>query len=271
MIELDLQLPRLFADGRGELRIQLSLESHSLTALYGASGAGKTTLLRLLAGLETPVLGRIVVDGDTWLDTSSKINVPVQQRSIGFVFQDSALFPNMTVRENLAYAAASPKDALIDELLQKIGLESLSHRKPDALSGGQRQRVALARALVRRPKVLLLDEPFASLDATTAQSLREVLMSLHQQAQTTTLLVTHNQEDIRQLADRKVELERGQIKADENKAPEPTPVWGVITKLDRENGYLETDTMQIRLSASAPWPNDLKVGDEVSLSWKRRI
>lgn len=271
MIELDLQLPRLFADGRGELRIQLSLESHSLTALYGASGAGKTTLLRLLAGLETPVSGRIVVDGDTWLDTSSKINVPIQQRSIGFVFQDSALFPNMTVRENLAYAAASQKDALIDELLQKIGLESLAHRKPDALSGGQRQRVALARALVRRPKVLLLDEPFASLDATTAESLREVLMSLHQQAQTTTLLVTHSQEDIRQLADRKIELERGRVKTDEENRPNPAPVDGRITHIDYENRCIETATVQIRLSASAPWPNDLKVGDEMSLSWKRRI
>jgi molybdate transport system ATP-binding protein len=271
MIELDLTLPRIFADGSGELQLRLSLETNSLTAFYGASGAGKTTLLRLLAGLETPVSGRIVVDGETWLDTSQRINVPVQKRSIGFVFQDAALFPNMTVRENLAYAAFSPKDAFIDELLELIKLGSLGARKPDGLSGGQRQRVALARALVRRPKVLLLDEPFASLDATTAQSLREVLGHLHQQFQTTTLLVTHSQEDIRQLADRKVEIERGRVKVDEVKGPESAPISGIITKLDRENGYLETDTMQIRLGASAAWPNDLKVGDEVSLLWEKRI
>jgi molybdate transport system ATP-binding protein len=99
--------------------------------------------ITLAAGLETPVSGRIVVDGETWLDTSQRINVPVQKRSIGFVFQDAALFPNMTVRENLAYAAFSPKDAFIDELLELIKLGSLGARKPDGLSGGQRQRVAL--------------------------------------------------------------------------------------------------------------------------------
>lgn len=270
MIEIDVRLSRLFADGHGEVCVQLSLETHSLTAIYGVSGAGKTTLLRLLAGLETPISGHIVVGGETWLDTSKKINIPIQKRSIGFVFQDTALFPNMTLRQNLKYAATFPKDPFIDELLQLIDLERLSDRKPDVLSGGQRQRVALARALVRRPKVLLLDEPFSSLDAATAQGLREQLLKLHRLTQTTTLLVTHNQEDIQQLADRKIEIECGRVKTDKKNEASPVPLWGIITKVDYENGYIETDKVQVRFNPTESWPNDLKVGDEVSLCWQKR-
>lgn len=246
MIEMDVRMSRLFAEGPGQLRVQLSLEKHSFTAISGVSGAGKTTLLRILAGLTPPTEGRITVEGEMWLDTTQKVNKPVQQRSIGFVFQDIGLFPNMTVRENLSYAASDKKDPFIEELLAMVGMESLAHRKPDGLSGGQRQRAALARALVRRPKLLLLDEPFSALDTATSQLLREQLLLLHRHVQTTTLLVTHNPEDIRQLADRQIELEQGQIVIDEKKRERALPQYETVINIDSENGLIETEHLLIQ-------------------------
>ena len=274
MIELNVRMPRLFAEGPGQLEVQTSLEVRSFTAVYGPSGAGKTTLLRILAGLIQPDKGCIVVDGEIWLDTAKRKNRAVQERAIGFVFQDTALFPNMTVRENLTYAAANRKDPFIDELLHLIGLESFVDRKPDTLSGGQRQRVALARALVRRPKVLLLDEPFSSLDTATAQLLREQLLKLHHYAGTTTLMVTHSQEDIQQLADRKIGMEQGRIQADD-KVPAITAQNASVTEsilyVDQEKQLIETANFQIiskNDSAQNVW-NNINSGDELEITLKK--
>jgi molybdate transport system ATP-binding protein len=195
--------------GSMELAVDLRLDRGSFTAIQGPSGSGKTTLLRILAGLEE-ARGRIVVAGERWLEEERAL--PPQRRSIGFVFQEYALFTNMSVRENLLYAAADP--ALAERLLEMTGLEALADRHPGTLSGGQRQRVALARALMRRPKLLLLDEPLSALDPAMRRQLQEEILRLHREFGTTTLMVSHDPSEIYRLADRAVRLERGRVVED---------------------------------------------------------
>ncbi|GAB4038940.1 ATP-binding cassette domain-containing protein [Spirosoma jeollabukense] len=276
MIHIDLVMPRLFAEGTGALQLQLALTPGSLTAVVGPSGSGKTTLLRVLAGLETPPTGRIDIIGAIWFDTSQQINLPPQQRSIGYVFQDTALFPNLSVRENIQYAAPAGQRQLVDELIDSTGLTSFVDKKPTALSGGQRQRVALARALVRRPKLLLLDEPFAALDPAAAQTLRQVLLDLHRTWGTTTLLVSHHDVDVQALADRVIRLVQGQIQADYNNvAPHSTtsPLGERIRRIDFDEAHqqwvIETETTELR-SANPAW-GQLNVGDLIELSWTPKV
>nr|WP_128544401.1 ATP-binding cassette domain-containing protein [Larkinella soli] len=211
-IQLRAWMPLQFATGPGDLQVDLTFETGSLTGLYGPSGSGKTTLLRILAGLATPQAGFLSVDGEVWLDTERRIDRPAQQRRVGMVFQDAALFPNMTVLENVRYATENKRDDMVDELLELAGLQGLAGRKPATLSGGQRQRVALIRALARRPGLLLLDEPFSALDRETRQQLLADLVRLHRRFGTTTLLVSHQQEEIFRTADRLVEMEQGRVR-----------------------------------------------------------
>lgn len=267
MIEFDLVLPRLFSEGTGALSVQLALQTGSLTALTGPSGSGKTSMLRLLAGLDKPTKGRIAVDGETWLDTEQRVNLTPQQRSVGYVFQDSALFPNMTVRENVTYAAPAGQAERVAELIDATGIRPFADQKPGRLSGGQRQRVALARALVRRPQLLLLDEPFAALDADSAQALRTVLLKLHRQWGTTTLLVSHYDADVRTLADRVVQLQQGHVVRD-------MPVTDSPARLDEridairfddltQQWVIDTATSQLR-SSNPDWQR-FSVGDHIRI------
>ncbi|OIN61063.1 sulfate/molybdate ABC transporter ATP-binding protein [Arsenicibacter rosenii] len=260
MIDVQLTYPRLFSEGAGMLAIKLQVPEKQLVAVVGASGSGKTTLLRLLAGLEKPQSGAITVQGQTWLDTAARISLPPQKRSIGFVFQDSALFPNMTVLENIRFAAAG--SPLISSLIESVGLQPFIHQKPDKLSGGQRQRVALARALVRRPQVLLLDEPFAALDESSGAELRQTLLHLHQAWGTTTLLVSHHADDVRTLADRVIRLEYGKIISDVP-VPLKTASQEIIRTLtfdhDTQTWVIGTDTTLLR-SSNPVW-GQYKPGD----------
>lgn len=262
-------MPRLFAEGASELQVQLDLESTSLTALVGPSGSGKTTLLRLLAGLESPGTGSIVVNEAIWLDKSKGINWTPQQRSIGYVFQDTALFPNMTVRENIQFAAPTGQKTLVDELIDSTGLETFVNQKPIRLSGGQRQRVALARALVRRPQLLLLDEPFAALDEEASQILRQVLLQLHQKGGTTMLLVSHHEVDIQAMADRVVQLVQGRIQSDKriNDRAATSSLQERITYIYFDNAcqqwVVETATTQLK-SANPSWASR-QVGDLIRI------
>lgn len=181
--------------------------------LFGPSGAGKTTLMRMIAGLETPDGGLIKVNGEVWFDSSKKINLPPQKRSIGFVFQDYALFPSMSVRENLLFAAENAQQRHnVDELINLVELSQLSNRRPASLSGGQKQRVALARALVRHPKILLLDEPLSALDPTMRSKLQDELSLIHSRLGVTTLLVSHDIAETVKLSDRLAQIESGHIK-----------------------------------------------------------
>ncbi len=195
--------------------IDLGVEKGELIALLGPSGSGKTTLLKIIAGLEWPDAGRLVVDGADWLQLAA------QDRRIGFVFQHYALFPHMTVRDNLAFGltvrprAERPGKALIaakvDELLHFLQIAHLAGRYPAQLSGGQRQRVALGRALAIEPAVLLLDEPFGALDAAIRRDLRRWLRGVHDSTGSTTIFVTHDQEEAFELADRVVVMGEGRI------------------------------------------------------------
>jgi sulfate transport system ATP-binding protein len=191
--------------------VTLEVPEGSLTALLGPSGSGKSTLLRIIAGLETPDEGTIMIDGT---DVS---HVIPQKRGIGFVFQHYAAFTHMTVRENVAFGLRirkRPKDeiaARVDELLALVGLTKWAEQRPSQLSGGQRQRMALARALAVQPKVLLLDEPFGALDATVRAELRRWLRRLHDEQHVTTVLVTHDQEEAMEISDRIAVMSAGKI------------------------------------------------------------
>lgn len=195
--------------------IDLNVEQGELIALLGPSGSGKTTLLKIVAGLEWPDAGSLSVDGADWLQ------VAAQDRRIGFVFQNYALFPHMRVRDNVAFGlkvrrrAERPGrnviDAKTDELLEFLQIAHLADRYPSQLSGGQRQRVALGRALAIEPKILLLDEPFGALDAAIRRDLRRWLRGVHEATGSTTIFVTHDQEEAFELADRVVIMGEGQI------------------------------------------------------------
>lgn len=200
------------AEGPLKAHFELEIRDGEFLTLFGSSGAGKTTLMRLIAGLERPDSGIIEVDGDVWFDSAKKINLPPQKRSIGFVFQDYALFPTMSVRDNLLFAAESAEQRRnVDELLELTELTNLAHRLPATLSGGQKQRVALGRALVRHPKILLLDEPLSALDPTMRQKLQDELALIHARLGVTTLLVSHDISETVKLSDRLASVELGRI------------------------------------------------------------
>lgn len=270
MIHLDINMPRLFAEGATDLAVAFDLTPGSLTALVGPSGSGKTTLLRVLAGLEKPHRGRIDVNGTVWLDTEQGIHQPPQQRSIGYVFQDTALFPNMTVAENIRYAAPRHQQALVDRLIRETGLEPFVDQKPAVLSGGQRQRVALARALVRQPTLLLLDEPFVALDPVASQQLQEVVLSIHRAWGITTLLVSHYDTDVQTLADRVIRLVQGRVQTDHLLSkPDARPQMERIKHIEfndqLQQWVIDTDTIQLR-SANPDWAQ-LRVNDLIRVSW----
>jgi sulfate/thiosulfate transport system ATP-binding protein len=191
--------------------VSVDIAPGSLTALLGPSGSGKSTLLRVIAGLEVPDAGTVV------LEDRDVTNLPPQRRDIGFVFQHYAAFKHLSVRENIAFGLKVRKrpkaeiKAKVDELLGIVGLAGYQERYPSQLSGGQRQRMALARALAIEPKLLLLDEPFGALDANVRSELRAWLRRLHDEVHVTTVLVTHDQEEAMELADRIVVLNEGQI------------------------------------------------------------
>jgi molybdate transport system ATP-binding protein len=215
VIRIDVHKQLLTADGPMELAIRADIGAGEFVTLFGQSGAGKTTLLRMLAGLTEPDRGSIAVAGETWHDSARAIRRPPQQRDIGFVFQDYALFPNLSVRGNLEFALVRRQDrALVDELLDLTGLGSLQHRFPAELSGGQRQRVALARALARRPRILLLDEPLSAIDAETRLRLQDELLKLHRAFRLTTVLVSHDLGEVFRLSDRVLAIERGNLVRD---------------------------------------------------------
>ena len=191
--------------------VSLDVETGSLVALLGPSGSGKSTLLRLIAGLEEADAGRIWITGEEATSRS------VQERQVGFVFQHFALFKHRTVRQNVAFGLELrgwKSEAIrrrVDELLELVQLQGFGNRYPSQLSGGQRQRVALARALAVQPRVLLLDEPFSALDAKVRKELRAWLRNLHDEMHVTTVIVTHDQEEAMEVADRIVVMNHGKI------------------------------------------------------------
>lgn len=206
MINININKPLHGSNGVMELNINLSIQSGDFVALSGVSGSGKTTLLRILAGLEE-AHGMLQVGDEFWL--KEKFFLPPQKRKIGFVFQEYALFPNMSVEENLLYVC---KDyALAKHLLDMTHLSELAKRMPNSLSGGQKQRVSLCRALMNRPKILLMDEPLSALDPAMRTKLQNEILTFHKEFGTTTIMVSHDPSEMYRLSNRVIVLNNGKI------------------------------------------------------------
>jgi len=191
--------------GQQVLRVNRQFATGSITKIYGPSGSGKTTFLKALAGLITPEKGIIRVDAVSWFNAGAKINVPAQKRNTGFVFQQYALFPNMTVKQHLEYATTD--EAWIKRLLLLGKLDTLQEHKPDYLSGGQQQRLAILRALATKPQILLMDEPFSALDAKMKMELIMELKTVIKELNITTLIVSHNPQELDGWADEEMVFE----------------------------------------------------------------
>ncbi|MGI4863889.1 MAG: ATP-binding cassette domain-containing protein [Janthinobacterium lividum] len=266
MIDFHLTKALHTAAGPRTLDVALTLAPGELVALSGPSGAGKTTLLRMLAGLTRPDSGFLKVQSQIWYDHAQRQWLPPQRRPLGFVFQDYALFPNMTVRENLAFAAEGQLDArrITDELLELLELTELAPRRPAALSGGQQQRVALARALARRPRLLLLDEPLSALDLPTRLRLQGALAEIHQQFELTTVLISHDPAEIARLADRVVELDLGQVL----RVGPPVAVTAPATVVGRVLAVLPGGRLRVQLSGGAEIEvgGTAEAGEEIALT-----
>ena len=202
---------KTFSDYKASDNVSFGIEKGKLIALLGPSGSGKTTILKMIAGLETPDSGDIIIDGKVVND------IPASKRNIGFVFQNYALFRYMTVYENIAFGLRVKKmdkkviDERVKELISLIGLEGLEKRYPNQLSGGQKQRVAFARALAPNPQLLLLDEPFAAIDAKVRKELRSWLKGMIEKLGVTSIFVTHDQEEAIEVADEIIVTNLGRI------------------------------------------------------------
>ncbi len=209
MVKIDITKMLQGSEGAMELDVDITVEEHAFVALAGQSGSGKTTLLRILAGLERGK-GAISVSGDVWQD-SKRLLAP-QKRGIGFVFQDYALFDNMSVEQNLLYVNSDKE--LAKHLLSLTELSELKKRLPTSLSGGQKQRVSLCRAMMRRPKLLLMDEPLSALDPEMRTKLQHDILTLHKEFGTTTIMVSHDPSEIYRLAERVIVLDQGKVVQD---------------------------------------------------------
>jgi molybdate transport system ATP-binding protein len=205
---------KMLHTARGPQKFDLAFEVRQgeILAISGPSGAGKTTLLLILAGLTATAGGHITVGDETWLDSERHIHLPTRHRSIGFVFQDFALFPNLTVRQQLEFALPkNPDKHIVGELLELMDLEALQYQRPSLLSGGQQQRAAIARAIARKPRLLLLDEPLSALDDEMRHKLQDYILKARQRYDMTILLVSHHLPYIFRLADSVILLDQGRI------------------------------------------------------------
>jgi len=205
MISINIEKKLKAYSGQQWLKVNREFTDGSIIKIYGPSGAGKTTLLKIIAGLVSPEKGIIKVDDTIWLDTSTKTTLSPQKRMVGFVFQNYALFPNMTVREHLEYATKD--EEWINRLLTLGKLETLTTHKPEHLSGGQQQRLAILRALAIKPKLLLMDEPFSALDNEMKIVLISELKVLFEELGLTVLIVTHNPQELDGLCDGELEID----------------------------------------------------------------
>lgn len=182
----------------------LNIKPGEIVAIQGKSGQGKSTILRIIAGLEQPISGEVLIDGE------NVSNIPTNKRRVGFVFQNHALFPHLTIRKNIEYGlyafSKQEKTDLVNEISEKVEIKDLLERYPHEISGGQKQRVAIARSLVLKPSVLLLDEPFTALDQELKDAIRKDIKKILEMFEITTLLVTHDIEDAKALNARVINL-----------------------------------------------------------------
>ena len=204
--------------GDFDLDVNLSIPARGITGIFGESGSGKTTLLRCIAGLEITGKGSLLVDGEVWQDQANEFTRPIHEREIGYVFQEPRLFRHLNVRQNLEYGrrrtSRSVDDITFDQTIELLDLQHLLNRAPGDLSGGEAQRVAIARALLRAPRLVMMDEPLASLDRARKDEILPFLDRLHNELQIPIIYVSHNIEEICRLCDYLVVLERGRMIAE---------------------------------------------------------
>ncbi|MEM6378319.1 MAG: ATP-binding cassette domain-containing protein [Bacteroidota bacterium] len=279
MIEIKCTKSLNTASGPQVLRLDLSLPSGRCIGVFGDSGVGKTTLLRLLAGLESPDSGRIKFKDTIWFD--SKYSLPPQARKVGIAFQHPALFPHLTVRQNMLFGSdLKNHDPMFEDLLKLIEMEKLADQYPRRLSGGQQQRVAFARALIARPELLLMDEPFTGLDQQIKSQIMDYFAGYRYKQNLSTFLVSHSITDVYRLCDVVVLLEDHQVK----QVGSPESVFGASSLsgsirqhaviLDIEpSGVVYILTLAIgqqiaKMVAHQEELDDLKVGDWVQLETK---
>lgn len=271
MINFSLQKNLHTAAGEMQLNVSTRIERGQFVSLYGASGAGKTSILRMLAGFMKPDNGFINVNNAVWYNASAKRNVEPQQRRIGFVFQDYALFPNMNVRDNILFALGrNESPAIVDELLAVTGLTNFAARKIQTLSGGQQQRVALARAIANKPAILLLDEPLSAIDNEMRLYLQDTLKEIHQRYSLTTILVSHNAQEIIKLSDVVIHLEQGRFQQQTTPAQffqngnEVAKITGNIISIDEKgNAVVLIDNRLVSVPVAA---EKLTTNDRVEIS-----
>lgn len=281
MIEIDIIKPLYTADGIINLKVNKKINKGDFLTLFGKSGSGKTTLLRILAGLETPKSGKIVVDKEIWFDSSKKINLAPQKRDVGFVFQDYALFPNMSVKKNLEFALKNKNEIKkVDEILEIMEIKNLSNMKPELLSGGQKQRVALARTLMTNPKILLLDEPLSALDTTMRLKLQDELSLIHQKFNITSILVSHDISEVFKLSNRVFKINLGEIEEDgtpnelfsNQKISSKFKIVGEILSIKKSDILYIIEILSnnevVKATAVEDEIKDLKIGDKLLLSSK---
>lgn len=203
------------------LDVEFTMENE-LLVIEGSSGAGKTTILNCLAGIITPDDGKITIDDKVLFSHTDKVNVPAEKRNIGYLFQNYALFPNMTVRENVLYGLKNKKEyrrkatrkpmlEYADNMMEMLGVTHLAKKNSTAISGGEKQRVALARAMVTRPSLLLLDEPFSALDENTKGKIYKEFLDFKESLRVPTILITHNHRETELFADKNITLKEGRI------------------------------------------------------------
>jgi len=209
-MELDVQIKRRLPNF--DLEVSFTVKKGELKVITGPSGAGKTTIVRIIAGLEKADLGTIRYDGETWMDTDKGLFLPPRKRRVGYVFQDYTLFPHLTVYRNIAFA--SPDEGEVERLMKVFGIWHLRDQKPDRISGGERQRSAICQNLARRPRVLLLDEPFSALDAENRRRLRRELKTLKEESALPMVHVTHDLTEALFLGDDILSLVSGKMAKD---------------------------------------------------------
>lgn len=198
----------------GDFHLKISFEAEKeVLAILGASGCGKSMTLKCIAGIETPDKGKIILNGTVLFDSEKKINLPPQQRRVGYLFQQYALFPNMTVEQNIACGVKNKKEkkTIVSEIISAMNLHGLEKKKPYQLSGGQQQRTALARVLVNEPQVLLLDEPFSALDSFLRFQVEREVQEMIQKFGKTVLFVSHDRDEVFRLSDKIVTMQNGQV------------------------------------------------------------
>lgn len=254
MSKVNDQISARFKVGYGafSLDVDLALPGRGVSALFGASGSGKTTCLRVIAGLERASDAYLEINGEVWQDDAHGIFLPTYQRSLGYVFQEASLFPHLDVKRNLEYGmrriSASSRQVSLDQAVALLDIAHLMQRKPDKLSGGERQRVAIARALATSPRILLMDEPLAALDAKRKSEIMPYLERLHDELDIPILYVSHAPDEVARLADHLVLLENGMVIAS-------GATNDLLTRLDLDVAHGDTASALVTATISAHDPD----------------